>query len=132
MNSDDQIAQAFSLLSENQKQSILQEILARLQLDMQGNTFKDQYVSGYQYGGQAQGSVPLGIGDLLFGLRGQAFSVDTPIGKFGDRGISGGDIGYRFGPNELRASYDSQSMVPTPIGGIPTEDAVRLLYRREF
>lgn len=129
---DDQISQAFALLSEQQKKSLLEEIVNRLRLDMQGNTFENQYVSGYQYGGQAQGEIPLGLGDLLFGVRGNAFGVDTPIGKFGQRGISGGDIGYRFGPNEIRASYDSQDMIPTPIGGIPTEDAVRLMYRREF
>jgi hypothetical protein len=147
---DDQISQAFALLSEQQKKTLLEEIVNRLRFDMQGGTFENQYGSGYQYGGQVQGEVPLGLGDLLFGVRGQSVGVETPMGKFGQRGVTDTDIGYRFGPNEIRASYSPESTIPiqmgglstedlvrlmpanTPTGGISTKDAIRLMYRREF
>ena len=131
--SNEEIFAAFQQLSEKEKQSVLSTLLQNLQLSGSANRFENEYVDGYGYGGRIGYEVPMGDDRALsFGLTGSGYSVDTPVGNFSDRELTGGDIGYSFGPNRVSASYQKQGMAGNELGMIPTEDIIRLLYSRQF
>jgi hypothetical protein len=129
---NDDVFQAFQSLNESEQKSLLSTLLSRLQLDLNASSFEDQYASGYGYGGRVGYRQPVGEDALTFGLRGSGFKAETPFGTFKDRGVSGGDIGYEFGPNRISASYENQGYIGNELGGIPVDDLVRLLYTRQF
>jgi hypothetical protein len=131
--SNEEIFAAFQQLSEKEKQTILSTLLQNLQLSGSATQFENQYVDGYGYGGRIGYEVPMGDDrGLSFGLTGSGYSVDTPYGTFSDRELTGGDVGYRFGPNKLSASYETKGMAGNELGVVPTEDIIRLLYSRQF
>ena len=132
MNNEDILA-AFSQLNEKEKKSFLANLLQNLQLSGSASGFADEYTNGYGYGGRVGYEIPMGDDRALsLGLTGSGYSVDTPVGRFSDRQITGGDIGYSFGPNRVSASYEQQGMAGNELGMVPTEDIIRLLYSRQF
>ena len=131
--SNEEIFAAFQQLSEKEKQSVLSALLQNLQLSGSASGFENGGVSGYGYGGRLGYEVPMGDDrGLSFGVTGSGYSVDTPVGTFSDRELTGGDIGYRFGPNRVSAAYEKRGMAGNELGMIPTEDIIRLLYSRQF
>jgi hypothetical protein len=122
MNNEDILA-AFSQLNEREKESFLARLLQNLQLSGSASGFADEYTNGYGYGGRVGYEIPVGDDRALsLGL----------TGRFSDRQITGGDIGYSFGPNRVSASYEQQGMAGNELGMVPTEDIIRLLYSRQF
>lgn len=120
-------------MSAEQKSTLLDNILKRLQITGGYQQFADQYVDGSSFGGRVGYTQPIDKErDLTFGLSGSGYKVDTPVGQFKDYGVYGGDVGYRFGPNRISASYDKYGSVGNELGQIPVKDLVRLLYSRQF
>jgi hypothetical protein len=89
MNNEDILA-AFSQLNEKEKKSFLANLLQNLQLSGSASGFADEYTNGYGYGGRVGYEIPMGDDRALsLGLTGSGYSVDTPVGRFADRQITG-------------------------------------------
>jgi hypothetical protein len=129
---NDAVFEAFKQLDQEEQKNLLDTLLSRLQLGGSFSSFEDQYADGYGYGGRIGYRQPVGEDALTFGVSGSGYKVDTPFGSFGDRGVTGGDIGYEFGPNRLSASYERQGMIGNELGQVPVDDLIRLLYTRRF
>jgi hypothetical protein len=129
---NDDILTAFQSLNEAEQRNFLSTLVSRLQLDLNASSFEDPYATGYGYGGRVGYRQPIGEDALVLGLRGSGFKAETPYGTFRDRGITGGDIGYEFGPNRLSASYEKQGYIGNELGGVPVDDLLRIMYSRSF
>ena len=125
---NDDISKIFDRLGREQKKELLSEILSRLQISGGGGSFEDQYSKGIGYGGRIGYRQPLANGAFTVGVSGQGYKVDTPFGKFSDRKITGGDLGYEFGDNKLALKYDENGVM----GGVPLRDLLQLIYTRRF
>jgi hypothetical protein len=120
-------------MSQEEKSNLLGNLLKRLQLNATYQQFADQYVDGSGFAGRIGYTQPLDReSDLSFGVSGSGYKVDTPVGRLQDYGVTGGDIGYRFGPNRISASYDRSGSIGNELGQVPVQDLVRLLYQRQF
>jgi len=120
-------------MSQEEKSGLLDNLLKRLQLNANYQQFADQYVDGSAFGGRIGYTQPLDKeSDLSLGVTGSGYKVNTPVGDFKDYGVYGGDIGYRFGPNRLSASYEKYGSIGNELGQMPVKDLVRLLYQRQF
>jgi len=135
---DEEIMAVFNRLGEAEKQSFLQSLVQNLQqnLQLQGSAqdFQNESAKGYGYGGRIGYSFPMENDKLTVGMSGSGFKAETPFGTFADRGITGGDISYKFGPNNLSLMYDKMGQLPGQRSPYetPMEDYLRLMYRREF
>ena len=125
---NDNITSIYDKLGQQQKKELLADLLGRLELSGAGGTFEDQYSKGYGYGGRIGYRQPLDNGAFRVGLSGQGYSVNTPYGKFGNRQLTGGDIGYEFGNNNFALKYDRNGM----FDGVPLRDLLQLIYTKKF
>jgi hypothetical protein len=136
MNED--FLNSLRLLEEQERQSTIDRILRGLQLSGGGGTFDNSMASGYGYGGRVGYAMPVGQDQLTAGLTGMGYKAETPAGTVSDRGLTGADVSYKFGPNTLSFMYDKQGMMPSQIAPqnpyemMPLQDFYRLMYRREF
>ncbi len=120
-------------MNQKEKASFLDDLMKRLQVNFDYSQFADQYTDGSAFGGRIGYTQPMGKeSDLSLGVSGSGYKVNTPVGQFKDYGVTGGDIGYRFGPNRISASYDKYGSVGNELGQVPVKDLVRLLYSRQF
>jgi hypothetical protein len=125
---NDEVSKVFDRLDKESKKELLSEILSRIQLSGGGSSFEDKFSSGYGYGGRIGYRQPLGDDALTVGVTGSGFKAKTPFGTFGQRGITGGDIGYEFGDNRLALKYDQNGVM----AGVPLKDLLQLIYQRRF
>lgn len=120
-------------MNQKEKAGFLDDVLKRLQLNLDYSQFADQYTNGSTFGGRIGYTQPIDKeSDLSLGVSGSGYKVNTPVGEFKDYGFTGGDIGYRFGPNRLSASYEKYGSIGNELGQMPVKDLVRLLYSRQF
>ena len=134
---NDNIMAAFQSLSQQERQSFLDQLLQNLQLTGSYESFQNPMVDGYGYGGRVGYSVPTEGGKFSVGATGGGFAADTPFGNMSKQQITGGDVSYNFGPNTLSLMYDKMGQIPTTIAPqnlneAPLKDFLRLIYKREF
>lgn len=124
------------LMGDKEREVFLDKLLKNLEITGEYSQFANDNVKRDVWGGRAGYNLPLDESSAIrAGISGGGYKVDTPIGQFKDREITGGDIGYKFGPNDLSLSYTSRGVFP----GLSDEnspmtinDFWRLLYRRQF
>lgn len=126
----------FDMMDKKEQETFLSRLLKNLELTGQYNEFANDFVSGSNFGGRVGYNLPLDKASTIrAGVSGGGYKIDTPVGQFKDKEISGGDIGYRFGPNDLSLSYTKRGVLPelsdenSPMN---IKDFWRLLYRRQF
>ena len=131
---DEEIMVVFNGLGKTEKQSFLENLMRNLQFSMSGQSTENNFAKGYGYGGRIGYSFPVENDKLTFGVSGSGFKSETPFGTVSDKRITGGDISYKFGPNNLSLLYDKMGQLPGQISPYetPMEDYLRLMYRREF
>jgi hypothetical protein len=116
---------ALQQLEQQQSQDPLFQLLRNLQVSGQLSSTEGQGVSGYNYGGRVGSALPLGDGLFRAGLTGQGYNVNTPMGTNRDFNITGGDVGYNWGTNDMSLSYNNQGGT----GGVPL---IQLLFKKYF
>ena len=134
---NDNVLAAFQSLSQQEKQSFLDQLLQNLQLTGSYQSMQNNMVDGYGYGGRVGYSVPTESGKFTVGATGQGFSADTPFGSMSKKEVTGGDVSYNFGPNTLSLMYDKMGQIPSTIAPQdlneePLRNFLRLIYKREF
>jgi hypothetical protein len=136
-NKENQLAELLSKLPKNERQDFLSNLIKNLRISGEYSKIGNDYVNVDQFGGRIGYSLPLDKSTLDFGMVGGGQTVETPVGTFKDRQVTGGDVSYKFGPNTLSAAYDKYGMLPSQMtqplpGESALENFFRILYRREF
>lgn len=141
------IRSALQNLSKQEQDVFLRNLLKNLEISGTYEMFGDQNVDGQSYGGRLGYNVPLdNRSSVRAGVSGGGFKVNTPAGTFQGSDVTSGDVGYRFGPNDLSVSYTSQGAIPLsqipmqsferspfdPMNAQRVKDFWQLLYRRQF
>jgi len=135
-----------SKMSKKEQDSLFSKLIKSLSIQGGYEKTDDDFAKGYGYGGRAGLNIPIDDDMLRFGVSGGGFKVDTPFGQFKDSGITGGDVGYKFGPNELGLSYTSRGGAPMariPMSTFDTQpndptynqsvkNLLQLIYKRQF
>ena len=112
-------------LSQQDQQSILAALIRNLSIQGQLGSIDNNGMSGYSYGGRVGSSLPIGDGMFRAGIAGQGYRVKNPYDTMSEREITGGDLGYSWGNNDLSLSYDKQGGT----GGVPL---IQLLFQKYF
>ena len=116
------------LLETDVSPNYWRDFLSRLQLSGDISQYGDKSSHGVGGGGRVGYSFPIDNNNLIVGLLGSGFKgyANSPQGRIpiNDYRLTGGDVAYQFGQNELGASY--QKNVPN-IG-----DLLNIYYSRSF
>lgn len=113
-------------LSQRERETLLEQVLRNLELSGNYSTMQNDNMSGASYGGRIGYNIPMESGNLRMGVTGQGYKMDSPYGSSKDREITGGDVGYSWGPNDLSLSYSKYGSEMT------TSPLFQLLFRRYF
>lgn len=141
------IRSALEGMNQKEQDSFIKKLLKNLEITGGYEKFGDQYTDGETYGGRLGYNLPLDDKSAVrAGVSGGGFKINTPIGTVKDSEITGGDIGYRFGPNDISLSYTSRGALPLtqipmqifernqfdPMNAQQVKDLWQILYRRQF
>lgn len=140
-------------IPKGKRDDLLSQIIKNLELNLDYTKFQEPYVSGSRYGGRIGYGASTENGNRFrAGITGGGADVNTPIGRIKESMLTGGDVGYTFGPNDVSLAYITRGGVPLaripsvtespqlrqsePINdnflGMPVKDFWQLLYRRQF
>jgi hypothetical protein len=140
------LRERLSKMSKNEQESFFTKLIKSLSIQGGYEKTDDDFAKRYGYGGRAGLNLPVDENTLRFGVSGGGYKVNTPFGQFKDSGITGGDVGYKFGPNELGLAYTSKGGAPMaripmstfdmqpndPTYNQSVKNLLQLIYKRQF